>query len=110
MHALLSGGAVSLATTKSSGQSSCGGKGSQLKAVLLTAVPFGTAAVATVLLGASSEARDERRLHVGVPLVVGGLVFAFVPLALTSSQVAAFVCLTVGVIGADSTTGPFWHW
>lgn len=111
MHALLSGGAVSLATSKGGGGgASCGSHDTRLRAVLLTAVPFGTAAAAALLLGISSEARDERRLHVGVPLLVGGVVFACMPLALGRSAAAAFACLVAGVVGADATTGPFWHW
>ena len=63
IHALLEGGAVPLASHKDAGGAGgaggggkqCGGKEAQLKAVLLTLVPFGLAAAASLAIGHSSE-------------------------------------------------------
>lgn len=89
----------------------CGRAETQLTAVLLSAVPFGTAAAAALALGASSEARHEQRQHIALPLLAGGAAFALMPAALRlRSRVPAFVCLTAGVVAADATTGPFWTW
>jgi hypothetical protein len=74
IHALLEGGAISLSVQGSGGNeggeagghNNCGGKGTQLGAVLLTLVPFGLAAAASLALGHSSEVgfrgRGSRRL------------------------------------------------
>uniref|UniRef100_A0A383WNY5 Major facilitator superfamily (MFS) profile domain-containing protein n=1 Tax=Tetradesmus obliquus TaxID=3088 RepID=A0A383WNY5_TETOB len=117
VHALLDGSAVSLSVHDSSSSSSsgeqrhCGGKQSQLQAVLLSSIPFGTAAVAALLLGHSSERRQERRMHVGLPLLLGGCAFMLLPLMLAlHSHVPAFLMVTAAVVAADATTGPFWGW
>lgn len=119
VHALIDGDSVSLSTTHSSSNTGggggggevkhCGGKNSQLAAVLLSAIPFGTAALAAVAVGHSSEVRQERKMHVGLPLLAGGVAFMLLPLLLQlGSHVPAFVAVTVAVVAADATTGPFW--
>lgn len=113
VHALLDGDSVSLSVhSKSSGsgeQKHCGGKSSQLHAVLLSSIPFGTAAAAALLLGHSSEKRQERRMHVGLPLLMGGCAFMLLPLLLQlGTHVPAFIAVTAAVVAADATTGPFW--
>eukprot|EP00879_Flechtneria_rotunda_P032396 GHRR01035596.1.p1 GENE.GHRR01035596.1~~GHRR01035596.1.p1 ORF type:complete len:541 (+),score=194.41 GHRR01035596.1:415-2037(+) len=116
VHALIDGNSISLSIPGSSTSSSvggvtkhCGGKESQLQAVLLSAIPFGTAALAAVALGHSSEIRQERRFHIGLPLALGGCAFMMLPLLLKlASHVPAFIAVTAAVIAADATTGPFW--
>lgn len=118
IHALIDGSmSVQLHTTSSSSSSGsgddkhCGGKDSQLRAVLLTAIPFGTAAVAALTLGHSSEVSGERHKHIGLPLLLGGVIFALLPLLLgLQSHVPAFLAVTAAVVAADATTGPFWTW
>ncbi|GBF98679.1 hypothetical protein Rsub_11673, partial [Raphidocelis subcapitata] len=111
IHALLEGGTVSLGV-KSDGDSAgerCGGKNAQLRAVLLSLVPFGLAAAATLAIGHSSERSGERRRHIGLPLLCGGVAFGLMPAFLHLGQLAAaFACVAVAVIAADATTGPFW--
>jgi hypothetical protein len=93
IHALLEGGAVSLGvraddggagsgsvsggggggsgdgggngTDDASEGAKCGGRGMQLGAVLLTLVPFGLAAAASLALGHSSEVGEGKRVVVG---------------------------------------------
>ncbi|KAF8060013.1 ttuB [Scenedesmus sp. PABB004] len=119
VHALLDGGAaLSLGAAPQQppgggggGGKRCGGRDSQLRAVLVSAIPFGAAAAAAVALGASSQRRDERRLHIGLPLLAGGGAFLLLPLLLRWAGVApAFAAVTAGVVAADATTGPFWSW
>jgi ACS family tartrate transporter-like MFS transporter len=75
-------------------------------AVLLTLIPFGLAAAATLAIGHSSEKTRERRLHIGLPLLAGGAAFAAMPLFLRLQQlVPAFACVVVAVAAADATTG-----
>jgi hypothetical protein len=117
VHAIMGGSAAvglqrsspgASAATAGSGDG-CGTQASQLQAVLLSAIPFGTAAAAALLLGHSSEVTQERRRHIGVPLLLGGVVFALLPsLLLLQSRVPAFVAVTAAVVAADATTGPFW--
>jgi drug/metabolite transporter (DMT)-like permease len=115
VHALIDGTVVPLSVHGSGSSSSageqkhCGGKESQLHAVLLSSIPFGTAAVAALLVGHSSEKRQERRLHVGLPLLLGGCAFMLLPPMLQlHSHVPAFLMVTAAVVAADATTGPFW--
>jgi hypothetical protein len=113
VHALLDHTAVGLhaGSSGSSGEDDkhCGGKDSQLRAVLLTAIPFGTAAIAALTLGHSSEVSGERCKHIGLPLLLGGCVFAMLPWLLPlQSHVPAFLAVTAAVVAADATTGPFW--
>lgn len=70
IHALLSGGEVSLGVSGEGGGGSeaaaakrCGAKSTQLSAVLLTLVPFGLAAAASLALGHSSEVRRGTAQH-----------------------------------------------
>lgn len=112
-HALIDGSTALGSHAASSGggdaDKHCGSKDSQLKAVLLTAIPFGTAAVAALALGHSSEVSGERRKHVGLPLALGGCCFSLLPLLLhLRSVVPAFLAVTAAVVAADATTGPFW--
>ena len=89
--------------------SHCGTPSSQLRAVLLSAIPFGSAAVAAIALGHSSEVRNERRLHIGLPLLAGGAAFCALPALLSiGGSLPAFVAVAAAVVAADATTGPFW--
>lgn len=114
VHALIDGSmSLGLHTNSTGGGADtdkhCGGKDSQLQAVLLTAIPFGTAAVAALTLGHSSEVTGERCKHIGLPLLLGGSVFAALPWLLPlQSHVPAFLAVTAAVVAADATTGPFW--
>ena len=59
IHALLEGGAISVGVrpdkARQGGDKSCSGHDTQLRAVLLTLVPFGLAAAASLAIGHSSE-------------------------------------------------------
>jgi D-galactonate transporter len=74
---------------------------------LLTAIPFGVAAIAMILLGRSSDRNGERRWHLGLALFVGalGLVFSAV---FSDNITLALVSLTVAAAGILAATPIFW--
>ncbi|MBC3474977.1 MFS transporter [Pseudomonas taiwanensis] len=80
---------------------------SALEIGMMTAVPFGAAAIAMVLLSKSSDKRGERRFHLSFGLLIGaaGLVCS----ALFSSNLPlALLSLTVASAGILAATPVFW--
>nr|WP_232968649.1 MFS transporter [Pseudomonas putida] len=74
---------------------------------MLTAIPFGVAALAMVLLGRSSDKTGERRLHLALSLMTGaaGLVLS----ALFSENLPlALLSLTIASAGILAATPIFW--
>jgi MFS transporter, ACS family, tartrate transporter len=73
---------------------------------LVSAVPFIATAITMVLVGMSSDRTNERRWHIAIPAITGGVALAF---ASHSSQAVIVVAgMTLGMMGAESMTGPFW--
>ena len=66
---------ASLSSSPSATQSTQGGGGASLP-VLLSSVPFIVTAIASIWLGRSSQARGERTLHLALPYLAAGLLFA----------------------------------
>lgn len=87
--------------------SGCASEQSSTGTILITMAPFAVAAIATVILGHTSEKFQERRLHISVPLLIGGAIFMLTPLLAPS---LSLVTLTVALVAADATTGAFWSW
>lgn len=108
--ALSSGTQLTFQAQPGSHTNLCAPKAGQSRAVLLTAIPFTFAAAAAVTLGHTSQASREVKLHIAAPLLAGGLAFLVFPLAVQVSVVAGFISLTLALVGADATTGPFWTW
>lgn len=80
---------------------------SALEIGMMTAIPFGAAAIAMVLLSKSSDKRRERRFHLSFALLIGaaGLVCS----ALFSSNLPlAMLSLTVASAGILAATPVFW--
>lgn len=80
---------------------------------LLSAIPFGAAAIGMVIIGLHSDRRNERRWHVAVSAITGamGLTLAAYASTLftgTTGAVASIVGLSIAGIGIWSTLGPFW--
>lgn len=74
---------------------------------LLTAVPSLCAAVAMYFWGLHSDRTGERRWHVFIPLLVGGVGLTSSAL-LADSPLLAMAALTVGAIGIYSALPGFW--
>jgi D-galactonate transporter len=74
---------------------------------LLSAIPYGVAAIAMVAVGRSSDLSAERRWHLIVPALVGaiGLVLAGV---FGSTPLLGMAALTLGTVGVLSTLPVFW--
>jgi MFS family permease len=80
---------------------------------LLSAIPFGAATVAMVLIARSSDRHNERKLHLAFAcllIAVGLAVAGATPLFLSGP--AATLCviggMSVGAMGAFGMFGPFW--
>jgi MFS family permease len=73
----------------------------------LTAIPYSAATIAMVLIGRSSDLRDERRWHLAIPALLGavGLVSSTMYQSNTFLAMAALSLATVGII---STLPTFW--
>jgi len=79
---------------------------SDLVTGMITAIPYAAAAVAMVLVGASSDRTGERFWHVAVPSFIGAAGFA--ASAFVHSPVPSMIALTIAAVGDMSTRGAFW--
>ncbi|MBY0491760.1 MAG: MFS transporter [Gemmatimonadaceae bacterium] len=82
-------------------------KGDYLRVGLLSAIPWGCAGVAMVLIGKSSDRRNERRWHVAGTLICSATGM-FLLAALKHQQVASMIGLTLVAIGVLGQMGCFW--
>lgn len=73
---------------------------------LFSAVPYIAAALGMILIGRSSDARNERFMHLAIPTAIGAL--GFIATALIHSPWPAMVALSVAAVGDYGTRGPFW--
>ncbi len=80
--------------------------GSDAMAGVLTAIPYAVAAVGMVVVGRHSDRTGERRWHIAVCAVVGGLAFAVS--AFVGGIVPSLAALSLAMLGLASMLGPFW--
>jgi MFS transporter, ACS family, tartrate transporter len=73
---------------------------------LISAIPYAAAAIAMVIVGASSDRTGERFWHVALPSFIGAAGFA--ASAVVHSPVPSMIALTVAAVGDMSTRGAFW--
>lgn len=73
---------------------------------VLTAVPYLLTAIAMVLVGVHSDHSGERKWHTGLPGLGGAA--ALVAAAYTRSPALMIVGMSMGMLGAQSMSGPFW--
>ncbi|MBI4693839.1 MAG: MFS transporter [Gammaproteobacteria bacterium] len=73
----------------------------------VSAIPYGAAAVSMVLVGASADRRHERRWHIVVPAILGGLGLA-ASVLFSGNQVLAIAALTVGTAGLLAAIPQCW--
>ena len=74
---------------------------------LLSAIPYGVAAVCMVLVGRSSDRNGERRMHLIVPALLGALGLALAG-AFGNQPVLGMLALTLGTAGVLSVLPVFW--
>ena len=77
-----------------------------LEVGLFSAVPYIAAALGMILIGRSSDARNERFMHLAIPTAIGAL--GFIATAMIHSPWPAMVALSVAAVGDYGTRGPFW--
>ena len=73
---------------------------------LISTIPYISAAIVMVLVARHSDAKNERRLHVALP--IGIAFFALIGLTMTSNLVLSMVLLTVALSSIYSFVGSFW--
>jgi len=73
---------------------------------MISALPYVAASIGMILIGASSDRRNERFLHVAVPTAIAAL--GFIASAYLTSPVPAMLALTIAAVGDLGTRGPFW--
>ena len=73
---------------------------------VLSAIPYVAAAIAEILVGLHSDRSGERRWHVAVPAFCGAV--AIIAAAYFTSLAAILVAISVAVLSAYATFGPFW--
>jgi MFS transporter, ACS family, tartrate transporter len=79
---------------------------SDLMTGVISAIPYAAAALAMLLVGASSDRTGERFWHVALPSFIGAAGFA--ASAVVHTPVPGMIALTVAAMGDMSTRGTFW--
>jgi len=79
---------------------------SDLTVGLLSAIPYAVAAVGMVIIGRNSDRTGERRWHIALTAVVGGVAFAAT--GLVHGIVPSIATLSLAMLGLASMLGPFW--
>ncbi len=74
---------------------------------LLSAIPYGVAAMAMVWVGRSSDTRGERRMHLVVPALLAALGLALAG-QFSGQPVLGMLALTLGTAGVLSVLPVFW--
>jgi ACS family tartrate transporter-like MFS transporter len=73
---------------------------------LLSAIPYAVAAVTMVVVGRHSDETGERRWHIALSALVGGVALALA--GFVRGVVPAIVLLSCATAGLASMLGPFW--
>jgi ACS family tartrate transporter-like MFS transporter len=80
--------------------------GSDLTVGLLSAIPYAVAALGMVIIGWNSDRTGERRWHIALSAIGGGVAFAAT--GLVHGIAPSMVTLSVAMLGLASMLGPFW--
>ena len=73
---------------------------------LLSAIPYAVAAVGMVIVGRHSDRTGERRWHIALAAIIGGVSFALT--GFVHGTVPSLVTLSMAMFGLASMLGPFW--
>lgn len=74
---------------------------------LLTMMPYLLAAAAIVLWGRSSDARQERRWHLAIPMLLGAAGFAFASVVQANAALS-LIAFTAAIMGVYAAIPIFW--
>jgi sugar phosphate permease len=74
---------------------------------LLTAIPYGVATVAMVLFGRSADLRKERRWHIAIPSILGGIGL-LLSVIYSGNTVMAMTALSLATLGIITALPLFW--
>lgn len=72
----------------------------------ISAIPYISAAIVMVLVARHSDAKNERRFHVALP--IGIAFFALIGVTMTTNLVVSMVLLTIALSSIYSFVGCFW--
>ncbi|MGA3127693.1 MAG: MFS transporter [Candidatus Korobacteraceae bacterium] len=74
----------------------------------LIMIPMALGMVAMVVISRHSDRTGERRLHTGLPAVIGGIALLIIFAFKVSNPVWSIILLCFMTIGIDNFFGPFW--
>ncbi len=80
--------------------------GSDVEVGLLSAIPYIFGAIGMVVVGRHSDRTGERRWHVALSALTGGVAFA--ASAFVHALVPSLILLSIAMMGLASMFGPFW--
>ena len=80
--------------------------GSDLEVGFLTAIPYLIGAIGMVVVARHSDRTNERRWHIVVSAIVGGVAFALS--ARVHTLAGSLVTLSIAMLGLAAMFGPFW--
>ena len=81
-----------------------------VRAALLSALPFCAAALTMVLNAHHARCMDERRLHTALPMLCTAVALGLLPLLARAGPVPALLGLAVAAAGTWAVHGPFFSW
>ncbi len=73
---------------------------------VLSAIPYGIAAIGMVVIGRNSDRTGERRWHIALSAVGGGAAFALT--GFVHGVVPSMITLSLAMLGLAAMLGPFW--
>ena len=71
-------------------------------------LPYIAAAIGMVLIGSSSDKRNERSLHIFIPCLVSSIAMLGFAWFQGKSPIGGLICITVAAVGPRAILGPFW--
>lgn len=83
------------------------GVNNELQIGILTAIPYSCAIIAMLLVGRSSDLRSERRWHLAIPALIGGLSL-YASTSFTNNLVFSMILLSIATAAIISIIPLFW--
>ncbi|KAK9845271.1 hypothetical protein WJX81_001693 [Elliptochloris bilobata] len=81
------------------------------KNALISCAVYIPVAITMISIAWSSKNRKERNLHGGIPVLISGVAFLVMPVAIERGGViAGIIVLIIAAAGAWSLFGPIWSW